>query len=169
MMNTRICVYNLGTEATVYGDVFSREDISKLYKEVNPHGWNDCEVQLMDSDYNLNDDNVESFFRLVEEFPDVDPINISLLYHVGDTREVERMLENEVAMTFITAKDKETAFIQYYEEMGYEMPSGALAEYVDWDRVMRDFEIRGLDIVELGLSKSRKIGEMFFEDYMFVG
>lgn len=114
-------------------------------------GINDTEVQLIDADINISDRNLIEFLSLLDEF-NIDPEDLAALFKVGTDSEVREILEYDYPYWFIEACNKETAFQEYYQELYNDIPEH-LEDYIDWNKLMRNFECKNLTIENLGPGK----------------
>lgn len=150
-MKIQVCVTNLGNYQYVYGYVNPLSDIGNLEEEVNPLGMNDTAIQLIDTDINISDRNLIPFLELLEEYK-ITPAELAALFQVGTASEVREILEYDYSYQFIEACNKETAFQIYYQELYNDIPEH-LEDYIDWNKLMRNFECGNLTIENLGPGK----------------
>lgn len=152
-MKIEVCIINLGNGKYMYENISSLSDIRNLQEQVNPLGMNDTEVQLIDSNINISDRNLIPFLELLEEYK-ISPEELAALFQVETASEVREILEYDYSYQFIEACNKETAFHIYYQELYNDIPEH-LEDYIDWNKLMRNFECGNLTIENVGSGKEQ--------------
>lgn len=142
------CLVNLAN--TGQYEYFEAEEIADVNIAYNSfrkkYNADEIEIQALNQSQFVTD-NIYPIFELLEELPhmDLDEI-INILEATGcmiETRKVAR----DGNFQHIRTWNKSDAFACYIEEIGYldEVPQH-LQNYIDYDAIMRDFEINGLII-----------------------
>lgn len=143
------CVYvmNLGNYQGDYFKISSLEDLAEAEMVVNPRGWNDIEVQLIECYFDCvtYSFDIFEFLKLKEEF-NISPEELGYLFVNHTETEVREILENQVFYTIIEADTKLEAFKDYIKEFDMlEIPQH-LESYIDYNSLLIDWECGGLTI-----------------------
>ena len=145
-----VYVMNLGNDRGDYFTVSTLEELAEAERVVNPRGWNDTEVQLIDLYFDCYKCNFEviDFLRLMEKYS-ISPEDLGYLF-VGHTySEVEEILKEDIFFTVIDADTKKEAFEEYIREGNLiEIPEH-LESYIDWNSILIDWECGGLNIYKV--------------------
>ena len=145
-----VYVMNLGNDKGDYFTLSTLEDLIEAEKVVNPMGWNDVEVQLIDCYFPCLKFNFEiaDFLRIMDKYS-ISPEDLGALYINHTYTEVIEILEKDIYFTIIEADTKKEAFQEYIQAGGLlEIPEH-LESYIDWNSILIDWECGGLTIYKV--------------------
>lgn len=148
-----ICLTSLAYGHFEYFEVSSLEDIEEAYRDFDNRIAKDTDVELQYIDGCLNGYStyhIENIFELVEEF-EVDMEEVRDLFNATVSLEETRNLLEDRNYFYIEGSSKLNAFIEYVEEhLNYfSGMKERFKYYIDYEKLMRDFEIDGLRIEEI--------------------
>lgn len=151
-----ICLVDLGNTCKYeYYTVGNSEDLKEAYKNFRERFYADeIEIQSISHSQFITD-YIDEIFDLIEEVKLVDNYDIELdividvLEATRSIKDTQRIIKN-YEYQYIQANDKECAFIEYLEQIDYlrDIPDRFIS-YIDYEKLMRDFEIEGLQIEEV--------------------
>ena len=121
-------------------------DVNRAYNNMRSiFGADEIEIQSLNQSQFVTD-NIYSIFELMEE-TDADLFEIINVLEATGCMEQTKEVIKDYRFQFIRTESKIDAFITYIEEFGYfdNIPNN-LINYIDYDKMMRDFEIEGLTI-----------------------
>ena len=154
--NIEICLVNLGNTCKYeYYTVRNTDDLKEAYKDFR-YRFNADEIEIQGISHSQYiTDNIEDIFELIEEIKLIDNYDIEL-NTVIDVLEATKSIEDtkriikDYSYQYIEANNKECAFIEYLEQIDYlrDIPERFI-NYIDYEKLMRDFEIEGLQIEEV--------------------
>lgn len=146
------CVYvmNLGNYKGGYFEISSLVDLIEAERIVNPMGWNDTEIQLIECyfecvKYNFD---IAEFLKLKEEF-NISPEELGYLFVNNTASEVREILEKGIFYTIIEADTKLEAFEEYIREFDMLYIPQHLESYIDYNSILIDWECGGLNIYKV--------------------
>lgn len=155
-MNNKITIsiMSLRDYTWKYYDIYNKdnfnESISLFLKEKD----HDFEIQLIDTDYiGLSDDNLHSFLNIMNKFSEVNPQDIIYLLNYYDEDDVIEILEQELFYTIVSADNKVQAFEDYVHDYEILYIPDNLESYIDWERVLIDYECGGLLVTRVDNGK----------------
>ena len=161
MNNTtvEICLVNLGnTGQFKYYDIQDMEDYKLAYQDMRDVFYADeIEIQGMShSDYTV--EYLGELLEIVEEHNCSLEDAINVFEATGCIHRTKEVIQDHL-YTNITARDKEGAFIEYLEEIDffYNIPD-KIVGYLDYRKLLQDFQIEGLQIHQLG----------YTDNYLFI-
>ena len=142
------CLVNLSnTGQFEFYEAEEMEDVNIAYNSFRcKYNADEIEIQALNQSQ-LVTDNIYSIFELLEKYSHMDLYEvIPILDATGCIIETEKVIENGNFM-LIRNWNKLDAFETYIEEIGFleEVPE-RFRNYIDLERVMRDFEFEGLTI-----------------------
>ncbi|MGL5714358.1 MAG: hypothetical protein ACRCX2_15160 [Paraclostridium sp.] len=155
-----ICLTALRNGYFEYFNINSIQDLQEAYKDFDNRIAHDTDIELQYIDGVLNGQSCYDFEEVMELAEDTntsletvrDIYNTTL--NLNDTRSI---LENENYM-YIQGGSKEEAFINYLEDISFfESVPEHLESYLDYKKIMRDYEYNGLWINEIN-----------FTDFLFI-
>lgn len=149
-----ICLVNLGaTWECKYYEVESLEELRDAYRDME-ETFNAEEIEIQGMSH--SDRAVEhlgEIFELAEE-NDIDVDEIIEIFDATDCMVTTREIIENGSYCYYYADDKESAFMEYLDEIDFlhDVPEH-LVSYIDYNKIMRDFEIEGLQIEILDYNK----------------
>ena len=149
-----ICLVNLGaTWEYKYYKVSSVEELNEAYKDMED-AFNADEIEIQGMSH--SDRTVEHLGELFEiaEENDADIETVIEIFEAIDCITTTREVIENGSYCYYMADDKESAFMEYIEEIDFlhDVPDH-LVNYIDYKKIMRDFEIEGLQIERLDYNK----------------
>ena len=154
--NIEICLVNLGNTCKYeYYTVRNTDDLKEAYKDFR-YRFNADEIEIQGISHSQYiTDNIEDIFELIEEIKLIDNYDIEL-NTVIDVLEATKSIQDtkkiikDFSYQYIESNNKECAFIEYLEQIDYlrDIPEKFI-NYIDYEKLMRDFEIEGLQIEEV--------------------
>lgn len=148
-----ICLTSLAYGHFEYFEVGCLEDIEEAYRDFDERIAHDTDVELQYIDGCLNGYStyhIENIFELVEEY-EVDIEEVRDLFNATTSLEETRSLLEERNYFYIDGHSKLNAFIEYVEEYlnYFQGMKERFKYYIDYEKLMLDFEIEGLRIEEI--------------------
>lgn len=151
-----ICLVNLGNTCKYeYYTVGDNEELKEAYKNFKDRfNADEIEIQGMSHSQYITD-YIDDIFQIIEDFKLINDYDIEL-NTVIDILEATRSIKDtrniimDYSYQYIKANDKECAFIEYLEQIDYlrDIPDRFI-NYIDYKKLMNDFEIEGLQIEEV--------------------
>ncbi|MEG0368298.1 MAG: hypothetical protein RR585_15745 [Coprobacillus sp.] len=143
-----ISIMNLYNYEWTYFNIKTKEDLKDSIKDfLKVNGDHDFEIQLIDSDYvGLNDNNLEKFLNLQEEFEEVDSQEILYLIKALGVDEAAQTLKEELFYIIVHEDNKIEAFREYITEYNMLDIPDHLESYIDWESVLIDYECGGTTV-----------------------
>ena len=159
-----VCLVDLGNTCKYdYYIVENSKDLKEAYKDFREK-FNADEIEIQGISHSQYiTDNLEDIFELIEEIKLVDNYDIELntvidvLEATKSIQDTKRIIKDH-SYQYIESNNKECAFIEYLEQIDYlrDIPERFI-NYIDYDKLIRDFEIEGLQIEEVK-----------FNNYLFI-
>ena len=159
-----VCLVDLGNTCKYdYYIVENSKDLKEAYKDFRER-FNADEIEIQGISHSQYiTDNLEDIFELIEEIKLVDNYDIELntvidvLEATKSIQDTKRIIKDH-SYQYIESNNKECAFIEYLEQIDYlrDIPERFI-NYIDYDKLIRDFEIEGLQIEEVK-----------FNNYLFI-
>lgn len=146
-----ICLTSLAHGHFEYFNVSCIEDIEEAYKDFDKRIAHDTDIELQYIDGCLNGYScyhVEDVFELVEDFgQDIETVR-DLLNATTSIIDTRKLLEDENYMYF-EETSKINAFVEYLDTINFfEGLNYRIINYLDYTKIMRDFQFEGLQIIE---------------------
>ncbi len=149
MVKEKLCLVNLSNMDYKYIEVSSSEDYINELNDFNIFD-TDVEVQYMDGALRGRaTDNILDILKISEEYK----VNIgevgAIFNYFNNIEDTKNIIENHYMI--INDINKKNAFIEYLEELDFfsNIPDNIIG-YLDYKKLMRDYEIEGLNIIEYG-------------------
>lgn len=151
-MEFEISITSYATGIFDYWEVYDLDSyvtaIEEFNEKYNKHD-GDYEVQMIEtSNPNVKEEDLYDLFKFLDENPDKEDDLDRLLYEYTLEESISLIEDYSITVLSIIAENKLSAFIEYYEDMGYEMPPESFRDYIDWERIMEDHEQGDLDIFQ---------------------
>lgn len=149
----KIYIYNLGTYTTVYTSVSNSEELeNEIFKATN-YGMNDYDIGILESPYSFKVDDLRALFKIYERFDtSIEDVGYLLQYYENEDDVIE-MLEQELFYTIVSADNKVQAFEEYVHDYEIIYIPDNLEAYIDWERVLIDYECGGLLVTRVNVGK----------------
>ena len=149
----KIYIYNLGTYTTVYTSVSNSEELeNEVFKATN-YGMNDYDIGILESPYSFKVDDLRALFKIYERFDtSIEDVGYLLQYYENEDDVIE-MLEQELFYTIVSADNKVQAFEEYVHDYEIIYIPDNLEAYIDWERVLIDYECGGLLVTRVNVGK----------------
>ncbi|MGL5714650.1 MAG: hypothetical protein ACRCXT_01805 [Paraclostridium sp.] len=148
----KICLTSLAYGCFEYFEVSSLDDIKEAYKDFDRRVANDTDIELQYIDGVLSGyscSKVEEVFDLMEEYDEDIEVVRDLLNATSCIDDTKKLLENKNYMYF-EESSKISALIEYLDTINFfDGLNYRFINYLDYSKIMRDFEFEGLQIVEL--------------------
>lgn len=146
-MKITISIMNLRDYTWKYYDIESKVELNVAIENFLNEKDHDFEIQLIESEYvGLNDDNINEFLELKEQFPEVNAQEILYLINVLGVDEAEQTLNEEEFYAIIHEDNKIEAFREYIIEYNMLYIPDNLESYIDWQSILRDWECGGTTV-----------------------
>lgn len=148
-----ICLTSLAYGDFEYFEVDCLEDIEEAYRDFDKRIAHDTDIELQYIDGCLtgySTYHIENIFELVEEF-DADIQEVRDSFNATTSIEETRDVLDEKNYFYIEGHSKLNAFIEYVEEYlnYFDDMDDRFKYYIDYEKLMRDFEIEDLRIEEI--------------------
>ena len=160
-----VYIMNLGSYKGDYFTVSSIEDLKEAEKVINPFGYNDTEIQLIDVNFNCTSIkfDVQEFLEIYEKF-NISPEDLSMLFSCFTYSEVFEILEKETPYYFYDEDCKTEAFRDFIIDAGILEVPEHLEGYIDWEAVLRDYEASGWTIQKVGEGQGKYLSRYLIID-----
>lgn len=149
--NITIAITSLATGESVQYDIMDKYDYDEAVENFNEnHNKHDgdYEVQLLDVDYKgrLDNNKLEDFLQLCEDFRSEQPQDIVYLLMSNSYDEVEEILRKGIFFVIIEEDNKWKAFRDYVENYDVVHIPEHLRDWIDYEEMLFDYECGGLFI-----------------------
>ena len=145
-----ICFVDLGNTSNYdYYKISDMNDLNEAYRDFKA---DDVELQSISHNQFITDNIREICELLLEEDVELNDI-INVLNACGSMEQTREVILNSSYM-YVDGFNKREAFITYIDELDYlrDVPEH-LVSYIDYDKLMRDFEFDGLIIDNTSLDE----------------
>ena len=151
-MKITISIMSLSDYTWKYYDIENKKELNEAIEIFLSEKDHDFEIQLIDSDYiGLNDDNLEKFLYLKEEFLEIDSQEILYLIKALGVDEAAQTLREGSFYTIIYEDNKVEAFREYITEYNMLDIPDHLESYIDWESVLRDYQCAGMTVERVNI------------------